>query len=115
MKLLVNVLAVCSAQVATSEVRGSVGVFNGGHNGGSPGGGGGSGNGGNGGNGGCIGDGCPGSGGGSGGCIGSGCTTAPPPTTTKTTTTMKPSDDPIERFMANELAWCGYLSLRNVG
>merc|ERR1719284_2242705 len=43
--------------------------------------------------------------------------TSPPPTTNRPTTTttkqttQKPSDDPIEQFMQNELLWCGYSGL----
>jgi len=43
--------------------------------------------------------------------------TSPPPTTNRPTTTttkqttQKPSDDPIEQYMQNELLWCGYSGL----
>ena len=65
--------------------------------------------------------GSPGTGGGGdnnnggGGCIGDGCYPPTVSSTTSTTTTTRKTNPPsnnIERTMANELEWCGYLGLR---
>ena len=53
-------------------------------------------------------------GGGGSGCIGDGCYPDTTKSTTRSTTqtTQPPPSNSVERIMANELEWCGYLRLR---